>query len=128
MNKIIETDCGNVTTLVGDEISDEIFVTDGAKAKIQELCADEDEVAFLRIAVMGGGCSGFQYFFGFDTTIEDVDITNEWEGGKVVVDEMSMGFIKGSTIEYVKTFMGEHFQVQNLLAKSECGCGSSFSI
>ena len=78
MSKVIESGCGNVTTLAGDEILDEILVTDEAKAKIQELCENEYDGSFLRVAVMGGGCSGFQYYFGFDTEIEDTDILNEW--------------------------------------------------
>lgn len=128
MSNVFESACGNVTTLAGDEIPNEIDVTDAAKAKIVELCVDEDEGSFLRVAVMGGGCSGFQYFFGFDNEIEEDDIIHEWDEGKVVVDAASMDFIKGSTIDYVKSFMGEHFHVRNVLATSQCGCGSSFSM
>ncbi len=128
MSKVIESGCGNVTTLAGDEILGEVLVTDEAKVKIQELCDGQNEGSFLRVAVQGGGCSGFQYYFGFDTEIEDTDILNEWDGGSVVVDEISMDFIKGSTIDYVNSFMGEHFHVINVQAKSECGCGSSFSV
>ena len=128
MSKIIESDCGNITTLADDEVSNEIFVSEDAKERIQKLCSEEDTGTFLRIAVQAGGCTGFQYYFGFDTEMEDDDIVTEWNGGKVVVDSTSIELMKGATIEYIKGIMGEHFKVINDLARSECGCGSSFSV
>ncbi len=128
MSKIIETDCGNITTLAGDEIPNEIFLSDSARDRVKLLCADEDEGTFLRVAVQAGGCTGFQYYFGFDTEIEDDDIINEFDDIKVVIDSMSIELMKGATIEYVKTMMGEHFKVTNQLAQSTCGCGSSFGV
>lgn len=129
MSKIIESDCGNITTLADDNVVSEIFITDAAKQRISELLLDEEEdQSFLRVAVQGGGCSGFQYYFGFDTDLEEDDIINEWADGKVVVDAMSIEYIKGATIDFVQDFMGEHFAVQNKLATSQCGCGSSFGV
>ena len=128
MSKIIETDCGNVTELAGDEVSAEVFLTESAQTKINEILQEENEGSFLRVAVNGGGCSGFQYFFGIMDDIEEEDIVKEWDGGKLVVDNTSMEYIKGATIDFVDSFMGEHFSVDNPLATSSCGCGSSFDM
>ena len=128
MSKIIESDCGNTTILAGDDIANEVYVSEEAKAKIAQLCQEEEAPGtFLRVAVMGGGCSGFQYMFGLDTDLEDDDIITDWTTGKLVVDNMSIEFMKGATINYISDFGGEFFQVDNPLATSQCGCGSSFS-
>ena len=128
MTKIIESGCGNTTILAGDEVSDEIIVSTIAKEKIAEMLVNEDPGSFLRVAVMGGGCSGFRYLFGFDTELDEDDITHKWENGQVVVDNMSIDFIKGGTLHYVVEFGVEYFHVVNPSAKSQCGCGSSFSM
>ncbi len=128
MTKIIESGCGNTTTLAGDEVLNEIMVSKIAKEKIAEMLVSEDPGSFLRVAVMGGGCSGFRYLFGFDTKLEEDDITHEWENGRVVVDSMSIDFIKGGTLNYVVEFGVEYFHVVNPSATSSCGCGSSFSM
>jgi len=127
MTKIIESDCGNVTTLAGDDVDDIITVSDTAKTRISSVLEDTDEGSFLRIGVQGGGCSGFQYVFGIHNEIEEDDYVNVWDGGKVVVDSMSMEYMKGSTLQYIKELGGEFFSVENPLATSSCGCGSSFS-
>ena len=128
MTNIIESGCGNTTTLAGDEVSNEIEISTKAKEKIAEMLVDEDPGSFLRVAVMGGGCSGFQYLFRFDTNLAEDDITFDWEEGQVVVDGMSMDFIKGGTLHYIVQFGIEYFRVINPSAKSQCGCGSSFSM
>ena len=125
--KIIESGCGNTTILAGDEIVNEIYVTDSAKVRIEEVCKAEDPGTFLRVAVMGGGCSGFQYVFGFDKDIEDGDIINRWGTGSLVVEGMSIEFMKGSTITFINNFNGEYFQVLNPEVTSSCGCGLSFA-
>lgn len=127
MTKIIETDCGNTTILAGDEIDNVVFITPNAKKKIHEVCSTEPNGTFLRFAVMGGGCSGFQYAFGLDTQLEEDDFSFGEGLSKVVVDNMSMEFVKGSTLDFVSDFGGEYFKVENPHAKSECGCGSSFA-
>jgi len=124
--KIIESGCGNTTILAGDDIANEIYVSDSAKAKIEEMCKDEAAGTFLRVAVMGGGCSGFQYMFGLDTDLEDIDIVNDWGTGRLVVDDMSIEFMKGAMVNFTDDFDGEYFHVDNPEATSECGCGSSF--
>lgn len=128
MSKTITSGCGNTTVLAGDEISDEIIISESAKEKIADLLSHETPESFLRVAIMGGGCSGFQYLFGFDTELADDDITHKWENGRVIVDSMSMDYIKGATLNYVNEFDGEFFSVDNPSAQSSCGCGSSFSI
>lgn len=128
MSKIIESDCGNITTLAGDEILNEINVTDAAQTKITEILENEADGSFLRVGVSGGGCSGFQYMFGIHDEIEEDDTINEWNGGKVVVDSMSMEYMKGSTVDYIKEVMSEHFSIDNPGVTSQCGCGESFHI
>lgn len=125
--KIIESDCGNTTILAGDNIADEVYVSDSAKERIEQLCKMEDSGSFLRVAVMGGGCSGFQYMFGFDKDVEEDDIVNDWGTGRLVVDDMSIEFMKGATINFINDFNGEYFQVDNPEATNSCGCGNSFS-
>lgn len=128
MGKIIESDCGNITTLADDAIPNEVTITNLAKTKITEVLELESDESFLRIVVDGGGCAGFQYRFGIHDEIEDDDIVNEWDGGKLVIDSMSMTYMKGSTIGFEDSFGGEHFSVNNPESSSECGCGSSFGM
>lgn len=128
MSNVFESDCGNVTTLAGDEIPNTVILTEDAEDKVADLLLLEGPDTFLRVAVQSGGCSGFQYYFGFDTVVEEDDIVTEFDGGRVVVDSTSMEYMKGSTIGYEKSIMAEHFKVTNHLATSECGCGTSFHI
>lgn len=128
MTEIIESGCGNTTILAGDEILNEITVAESAKERIAELLCNEDSKAFLRIAVIGGGCSGFQYMFGFDSELAEDDIIYKWENGQVVIDSMSMKFIKGATLNYINEFNGEYFSIENPSATSSCGCGTSFNM
>jgi len=84
--------------------------------------------AFLRLAVSGGGCSGFRYDFSFDKARKDDDLAFERDGVTLVVDEVSLDLVKGAEIDFVEDMMGASFQVRNPNAASSCGCGSSFSI
>ena len=108
-----------------------LTITEPAYDKIADLLLkvnDEDIVA-LRVAVQGGGCSGFQYAFQWATSIEDDDIIIESdEGLKVVVDAISMMYLEGAELDYEQTLAGEHFKVKNPNTSSTCGCGSSFSV
>lgn len=81
----------------------------------------------LRVAVNGGGCSGFQYEFKLESTRAEDDQAFERDGATVLVDSVSLGFVTGSTLDFVDDLMGQSFRVQNPLAKSSCGCGTSFS-
>ena len=106
-----------------------IVVTENAARRIAVLRTQEQaENAFLRIAVSGGGCSGFQYGFSFDDQRNDDDVLFERDGVTVVVDDVSLGLLNGAEVDFVEDLMGASFQVRNPNAASSCGCGNSFSI
>ncbi len=106
-----------------------IIVTEGAARRIAELKLQEGaEGAFLRIAVSGGGCSGFQYGFSFDEERGEDDVTFERNGVAVVVDEISLGLLDGAELDFVEDLLGASFRIKNPNATSSCGCGHSFSI
>src|ERR687887_997284 len=104
-----------------------VTVTDNAARKIQELMAEESEVAVLRIAIQGGGCSGFQYALGFDRGPQDGDNEIESNGVRVVIDPFSAPYLAGSEIDFVDALMGAGFAINNPNVQAACGCGSSFS-
>ena len=106
-----------------------IVLTENAARRIAMLRAEEQvEGAFLRIAVSGGGCSGFQYGFTFDDQRNDDDVLFDRDGVTVVVDDVSLGLLNGAEIDFVEDLMGASFQIRNPNAASSCGCGNSFSI
>jgi len=106
-----------------------IVLTENAARRIAMLRAQEQaEDAFLRIAVSGGGCSGFQYGFTFDDQRNDDDFLFERDGVTVVVDDVSLGLLNGAEVDFVEDLMGASFQIRNPNAASSCGCGNSFSI
>ncbi len=107
----------------------QIVVTENAARRIAALKQQEQaESAFLRIAVSGGGCSGFQYGFTFDEARNEDDVVFERNGVTVVVDEVSLDLLNGAEIDFVEDLMGASFQIKNPNAASSCGCGNSFSI
>jgi iron-sulfur cluster assembly accessory protein len=103
-----------------------VTVTDNAARKIQELMAEEAEVSVLRIAIQGGGCSGFQYALGFDRGPQDGDNEIESNGVRVVIDPFSAPYLTGSEIDFVEALMGAGFAINNPNVQAACGCGSSF--
>jgi iron-sulfur cluster assembly accessory protein len=105
-----------------------VTVTASAAEKIRELIAQESEedVSVLRIAIQGGGCSGFQYALGFDRGPQDGDNEIESNGVKVVIDPFSAPYLTGSEIDYVDALMGAGFAINNPNVQAACGCGSSF--
>lgn len=103
-------------------------ITDAAKKQVEELCKLEKAGSFLRIEVKGGGCSGFEYKFDFDSKIDTTDNVYEWTAGKVVIDDLSIQYMKGFVLDFSKDFGGERFFINNPLSGSSCGCGISFSI
>jgi len=106
-----------------------IVLTEKAAAKIGELLGGQREGGeqALRVAVRGGGCSGFQYALAFDQPKED-DNLFEVDGVAVVVDKVSMQFVFGSEVDYVEGLQGAGFQVNNPNVVAACGCGSSFQV
>ena len=106
-----------------------ITISDSAARRIAALKTQEAaEGAFLRIAVSGGGCSGFQYGLSFDEERNPDDVVFEHGGVRVVVDEVSLDLLNGSEVDFVEDLMGASFQIKNPNAASSCGCGNSFSI
>jgi iron-sulfur cluster insertion protein len=106
-----------------------IVVTESAARRIALLKTQEHAgKAFLRIAVSGGGCSGFQYGLSFDEQRNDDDFVFERDGIVVVVDDVSLGLLNGAEVDFVEDLMGASFRINNPNAASSCGCGNSFSI
>lgn len=105
-------------------------LSESAAKRITDLLKMEEdgEAKFMRVAVEGGGCSGFQYDFGFDQEMKDDDHTFVSHGVKVVVDDTSLDLLNGGQLDYVNELLGAYFQVTNPNASSSCGCGTSFSL
>ena len=106
----------------------DIQVTESAARRIAKLMQDEGPAAKLRVEVTGGGCSGFSYGFRFDEAVNDDDLVIERDGAVVLIDEMSLEYLKGSTIDYVEDLMAASFRVENPNATASCGCGTSFAV
>lgn len=105
-----------------------IALTDKAATKVSELIeAEGDESLALRVAVRPGGCSGFSYDMFFDTEVSDDDLTNDFNGVKVVVDPSSAMMLEGATLDYADGLTQAGFSINNPNAQRTCGCGSSFS-
>ena len=106
----------------------EIKFTDKALKQIDNLLSKKDKGSFFRIAIKGGGCSGFQYDFSFDKNPKDNDMIFKEGGIDYLIDKVSIDFLRGSTLEYVSELAGSYFQIKNPNGTANCGCGSSFSI
>jgi iron-sulfur cluster insertion protein len=106
-----------------------LTITDSCAARIKTLKESEgNDGLMLRIAVSGGGCSGFQYGFNLDDALADDDLTFEHAGVTVVIDETSLNLLEGSEVDYKTELGGAFFQISNPNATASCGCGASFSI
>jgi iron-sulfur cluster insertion protein len=106
-----------------------VVLTENAARRIAMLKTEENaEDAFLRIAVSGGGCSGFQYGLSFDDQRQEDDFLFERDGVGVIIDDVSLGLLNGAEVDFVEDLMGASFQIRNPNAASSCGCGNSFSI
>ena len=120
----------NVMDDSGFEASDDqpILLTDPAVEAVRAALKEEGEEGdFLRISVVGGGCSGYQYGLDFDKEERMGDLALDFDGVKVVVDPVSAGYLRGTVVDYVSGLNGTGFQFKNPNAKRTCGCGSSFS-
>ena len=109
-------------------MSDPVTVTERAAKRIAEIVAGEAAARALRVSVEGGGCSGFQYKFDLVPDAGDDDTILERAGAKVVIDQVSLGFLAGSEIDFVDDLIGASFRVNNPKATASCGCGTSFSL
>jgi iron-sulfur cluster assembly protein len=113
------------------ERTDELVVlTESAAAKIKGLMAEEpeDESTVLRVAVQGGGCSGFEYALGFDRGAQEGDLELESHGVTVVVDPFSAPYLRGAEIDFLETIQESGFKISNPNATAACGCGHSFQV
>src|SRR4029078_8749557 len=109
-------------------MSESITVTERAAKRIAEIVSGEAAARALRISVEGGGCSGFQYKFDLVPDAAADDVVLERSGAKVVIDQVSLGFLAGSGVDFVGGLIGASFRVNNPKATASCGCGTSFSI
>ena len=102
----------------------EIKFTDNAIKQINHLLSKKDKGSFFRIAIKGGGCSGFKYNFSFETSakVEDLKFNN------ILIDKSSAELFKGSEVDFVSELIGDSFKISNPQTKSSCGCGVSFSL
>ena len=107
---------------------DGITVTERAARRIGEILRREPPGTMLRMSVEGGGCSGFQYKFDMDRTRAADDLVIERDGATVLIDQVSVGYLTGSEIDFVDDLIGASFRVNNPQATASCGCGTSFSI
>jgi len=106
-----------------------LTLTPSAVQKMQTLLEEEgDDTLCLRVFVTGGGCSGFQYGFTFDTEVNEDDAEVKQEGVKVLVDSLSYPYLDGAHVDYQESLEGSRFVVSNPQASSTCGCGSSFTV
>ncbi|CAL1279803.1 unnamed protein product [Larinioides sclopetarius] len=108
------------------ESTDSLIISESCVNRLKQIAGDG---IFLRIAIDGGGCSGFQYKFDLDSEVKEDDVCFERDGAKVVVDKISLDFFKGSTIEYKEELIRSAFRIaDNPQADIKCSCGTSFSV
>ncbi len=105
-----------------------VTVSPSAAKRIAAILASEGGGAMLRLAVTGGGCSGFQYNFALDETRMDEDLFIEEGGARILIDPVSLDFLAGAEIDFTDGLIGQAFKVNNPNATASCGCGTSFSV
>lgn len=106
----------------------EVSLSTSAAARIKAIGQAEGRPLMLRLAVEGGGCSGFQYTFELTEAAQDDDVLIERDGARALVDAVSLAFLKGAEIDFADELAGAEFRVKNPNARSSCGCGVSFTI
>lgn len=106
----------------------DVTLSESAARRINAILAKQSDKDYLRVSVEGGGCSGFSYKFDLEDTKNDDDIIVERDGAQVLVDEMSMEFMRGSEIDFSNELIGAAFKINNPNATAACGCGTSFSL
>jgi iron-sulfur cluster insertion protein len=106
----------------------DIALTSSAAFRVAAIATKQGKAPILRLAVEGGGCSGFQYRFGLADSVEGDDLAVETDGVTLVVDAVSLDLVRGAAVDYVEDLGGAAFKVTNPNATAGCGCGSSFSV
>jgi iron-sulfur cluster assembly accessory protein len=109
-------------------MSTAVTMTERAARRIGEILKSEPAGSMLRVSVEGGGCSGFQYRFGFEQAKAADDLVLAHDGATVLIDPVSVKYMAGAEIDYVDDLIGASFKVNNPVASASCGCGTSFSI
>ena len=105
-----------------------VTISASAAARVNKVLAREAPGSSLRVAVDGGGCSGFQYRFTIVPAAESEDLVLERDGAVVLIDPMSLDYMKGSEIDFVDDLIGQSFKINNPNATASCGCGTSFAV
>jgi len=105
-----------------------VTISDRAARRIAAILQAETQPVALRVAVTGGGCSGFQYNFALDEAQLDEDLVLEKNGAKVLIDPVSLDFLAGAEIDFTDDLIGQAFKINNPNATASCGCGTSFSV
>jgi len=105
-----------------------VTISDRAARRIAAILQAETQPVALRVAVTGGGCSGFQYNFALDDAQLDEDLVVEKNGAKVLIDPVSLDFLAGAEIDFTDDLIGQAFKINNPNATASCGCGTSFSV
>jgi iron-sulfur cluster assembly accessory protein len=105
-----------------------VTVSARAAKRIAQILKNEPSDSMLRVAVTGGGCSGFQYNFEIESARSGDDLVVERDGATVLIDPVSLDFLKGAEIDFVDDLIGQSFKINNPNATSSCGCGTSFSV
>ena len=113
---------------IAGAIENRFSLTERAARRVTELTSVSDNERYLRLTVIGGGCSGFQYEFKLETHENPDDIRITKLDATILIDNVSVELVNGSTLDFVDDLMGQSFRVQNPNAKSSCGCGVSFSL
>ncbi|WP_268235585.1 iron-sulfur cluster insertion protein ErpA [Agaricicola taiwanensis] len=106
----------------------DVTLSESAARRIGAILQNEPEGSRLRVSVEGGGCSGFRYEFGFEQGIAADDVLVKRDGVEVLIDPVSLDFLRGSEIDFVDELIGASFQIRNPNAASSCGCGTSFAM
>jgi iron-sulfur cluster assembly accessory protein len=110
------------------EAMTDLTITERAAKKIGQILKAEPSGAMLRLSVLGGGCSGFQYKFDVENAKADDDVMIERDGVTMLIDPVSLQYLAGSEVDFVDDLIGASFKVNNPQAKTSCGCGTSFSL
>ncbi|VTZ22343.1 conserved hypothetical protein [Methylocella tundrae] len=105
-----------------------VEMTESAVLRIAEILKSEPEGSFLRIGVDGGGCSGFTYTYKIETERAEDDLVLDQDGALVLIDQISLEFLRGCRIDFINNLMGRMFKIENPAATASCGCGSSFAV
>lgn len=105
-----------------------VTLSDRAAAQVSKVLSREAPGSFLRVSVNGGGCSGFQYAFDIVTDREADDLALERDGAVVLIDPVSIDYMRGARIDYVNDLIGQSFKIENPNATASCGCGTSFAL